>query len=130
MWIGKNEWVGNSLKAIVVTAAKDIAPHYCSQCCHMNECLWALQVKGRIIKYYFLLSNKLIFITSGKYDQKQHFESQCTCMNTSLWAIKRHFLENFTVLTCKVQVNGFLPILSFFPPMPLPVVRHHRCRYL
>ena len=110
----KKVWVGNSFKTIVVTAAKGIAPCYCSQCCHMAECLWTLQVKGRIIKYYFLLSNKLIFIASGKYDPKQHFKSQCTCMNTSLWAIKRHFLENLTVLTCTVQVNGFLPIL-FFP---------------
>ena len=63
----KKEWVGNSLKTIVLTAAKDIAPCYCSQCCHMAEGLWALQIKGRIVKYYFLLPNKLNFITSGKY---------------------------------------------------------------
>ena len=118
----KKEWVGNGLKTIVLTATKDIAPCYCSQCCHMAEGLWALQFRDRIIKYYFLLPNKLIFITSDKYYQKQYFKSLCTCMNTSLWAIKGHFLENLTALTCKVQVNGFLPILSFFSPMPLPVV--------
>ena len=111
----KKEWVGNSLKTIVLIAAKDIAPYYCSQCFHMAEGPWALQFKGSIIKYCFLLPNKLIFITNGKYYQKQHFKSQCTCLNTSLWAIKRHFLENIAVLTCKVQVTGFLPILPFFP---------------
>ena len=112
----KTEWVGNSLKTIVFAAAKDIAPCYCSQCYHMAEGLWALQFKGRIIKYCFLFPNKLIFITSGKYYQKQHFKSQCTCLNTSLWAIKRHFLENVAVLTYKVQVTSFLLIFSVFPP--------------
>ena len=47
LWRGKKEkkMVGNSLKTIVLTAAKDIAPCYCSHCCHMAEGLWALQVK-------------------------------------------------------------------------------------
>ena len=111
---GKKEWVGNSLKTIVLTAAKDIAPCY-SQYCHMAEGLWALQFKGKIIKYCFLLPNQLIFITSGKYYQKYHFKSQCTCLNTNLWAIKRHFLENVAVLTCKVQVTGFYLFFLFFP---------------
>ena len=33
----KKEWVGNSFKTIVLTAAKDIDPSYCSQCGHMAE---------------------------------------------------------------------------------------------
>ena len=40
LWRGKKgkkkEWVGNSLKTIVLTAAKDLAPCYCSQCCHIT----------------------------------------------------------------------------------------------
>ena len=59
--IEKKEWVGDSLKTIVLTAAKYIASCYCSQCGHMAECLWALQFKDTIIKYCFLLPNKLIF---------------------------------------------------------------------
>ena len=35
----KKEWVGNSHKTIVLTACKDIDGFYCSQCCHIAECL-------------------------------------------------------------------------------------------
>ena len=74
LWVGKKEWVGNSLKTIVLTAAKYIACCYWSQCGHMAEGLWALQFEGRIIKYCFLLPNKLIFI-SCKILPKQPFKS-------------------------------------------------------
>ena len=62
---------------------------------------------------------------------KQHFKSQCTCTNTSLWAIKGHFLETFTVMTCKT-ISEWFPTYSFFflTPMPQPIVRHHKCKYL
>ena len=33
----KKEWVGNSLKTIVLTVAEYIACCYCSQCGHMAE---------------------------------------------------------------------------------------------
>ena len=56
LWRGKKEWVGNSLKTIVLTAVKDIDPSY-SQFGHIAEGLWALQFSDRVIKYY-----KLIFI--------------------------------------------------------------------
>ena len=35
LWRKKKEWIGDSLKTTVLTAAKDKGPSYCSQCVHM-----------------------------------------------------------------------------------------------
>ena len=95
----KNEWVGNSLKAIVLTATKDTAPCYCSLCGHMAEGLWELQFKGRVIKYYclaHLVFQPKSFIQSC-FVRWHHPESVSASVHTSPWHMVRH--RNFILGT-------------------------------
>ena len=91
-WGKRKEWAGKSHKTIVLTASK-----YTVSIVLNVDTQARMYLSPRSAKYYFLLANKLIFITNVglivKYYTKQHFRNQCTWVKSSLWAIKGIFLK-------------------------------------